>query len=367
MNKDVLLLVDGKHAFPSIIESIDNAKKSIVINMFIWRDDKIGNIMLAHVKNALDRGVLVTIDKDLYGEALEKSEETKQSMFHKKHNKSNLVKAYLVDVSQDKPKPKGYKQNKNDQLDDFIKHPNLTLKSTVKKSDHSKFYLIDGEVLFLGGINIEDKEIYQDLSGMVYHDYMIKITDLSIINRFKRRFYGLEKRSDADFEFIMNHKTNMEIKDTFFDLIDNAKKEIIITMAYMGHVGTSKRLLAASKRGVKVSILTSRCANLQDQINKKVLSYLFKASNGTIDIHLSDKMIHSKLLIADDVSTVGSANMNRTAYRKLIELNIYTKDLDFKSKLIASRDKEINLATKVVSLKQLKYKKFTAFLESFAV
>ena len=136
MNKDVLLLVDGKHAFPSIIESIDNAKKSIVINMFIWRDDKIGNIMLAHVKNALDRGVLVTIDKDLYGEALEKSEETKQSMFHKKHNKSNLVKAYLVDISQDKPKPKGYKQIKNDQLDDFIKHPNLTLKSNIKKSDH---------------------------------------------------------------------------------------------------------------------------------------------------------------------------------------------------------------------------------------
>ena len=41
--QDFKLLVDGKQAFPSNIKEIENASKNIFINMFIWRDDVIGN------------------------------------------------------------------------------------------------------------------------------------------------------------------------------------------------------------------------------------------------------------------------------------------------------------------------------------
>ena len=40
---DFTLLVDGKNAFPEILSCIESAQKSLVINMFIWRDDAIGN------------------------------------------------------------------------------------------------------------------------------------------------------------------------------------------------------------------------------------------------------------------------------------------------------------------------------------
>ena len=43
--KDFTLLIDGKRAFPEIISCIENAKKSVYINIFIWRDDIIGNRM----------------------------------------------------------------------------------------------------------------------------------------------------------------------------------------------------------------------------------------------------------------------------------------------------------------------------------
>lgn len=367
MNTQITLLKDGKNAFDEIIKSINEAKEEILINMFIWRDDHIGNEVLDAVINALLRGVKVTIDKDKSSEFLEKGEETKQSMFHKKHTVFGLIKAYFVGISQNKPKPKGYRQQRNFKLEAIMSHKNLTLKTRKNKYDHSKFYLIDHHVLFLGGINIEDKEVTHDLAKMVYHDYMIKITDRSIITLFKERFYGNKSRTSSVYDFILNHKKMKEIRPSFYELIDNAKEEIIITMAYMGHKKTIEKLKAANQRGVSVSILTSNEANLQDHINKKMLAYLFKHKKDNLSIYLSSKMIHTKLLIADNQVTLGSSNMNRTAYQKLDELNFYTTDQQIRDQLIKDRHFELTYSKEVLSLDDLIYSKFKAFIESLIV
>ena len=70
----MILLVDGKQAFPEILRCIDGARRSLVINMFIWRDDAIGNTVAEAVLRAADRGVSVFISVDRYGVVLEKAE-----------------------------------------------------------------------------------------------------------------------------------------------------------------------------------------------------------------------------------------------------------------------------------------------------
>ena len=76
------LLVDGAQAFPEILRCIDEATSSIVINMFIWRDDEIGNRIAQALLCAADRGVRVEIIKDRYGCVCEYSEEGQRSFFH---------------------------------------------------------------------------------------------------------------------------------------------------------------------------------------------------------------------------------------------------------------------------------------------
>ena len=39
----ITLYNGGKEAFPRIIEKIEKAEKSIMIGMFVWREDEIGN------------------------------------------------------------------------------------------------------------------------------------------------------------------------------------------------------------------------------------------------------------------------------------------------------------------------------------
>ena len=85
MKENMTLLVNGENAFPEIIRCVEGAKKSVAINMFIWRDDRIGNRMAEAVLNAADRGVKVQISVDRYGVVLEKCEESKGSFFHKEH------------------------------------------------------------------------------------------------------------------------------------------------------------------------------------------------------------------------------------------------------------------------------------------
>ena len=76
------LLVDGVAAFDEILRCIDAAHSSILINMFIWRDDTIGNRLAHAVLRAADRGVHVTISVDRVGMILEMCEESEHSFFH---------------------------------------------------------------------------------------------------------------------------------------------------------------------------------------------------------------------------------------------------------------------------------------------
>ena len=76
------LLIDGAAAFPEILRCIEAARRSIRINMFIWRDDVIGNRVAQAVLDAANRGVAVEISVDRYGVVLEKAEECKRSFFH---------------------------------------------------------------------------------------------------------------------------------------------------------------------------------------------------------------------------------------------------------------------------------------------
>ena len=67
MSRDFTLLIDGENAFPEILRCIAAAQKSIYVNMFIWRDDNIGNTVARALLAAAERGVQVEISVDRYG------------------------------------------------------------------------------------------------------------------------------------------------------------------------------------------------------------------------------------------------------------------------------------------------------------
>ena len=69
------LLAGGDAAFGEILRRCALARRSIEINMFIWRDDGAGNALARALLDAADRGVRVRVVKDRFGGAIERAEE----------------------------------------------------------------------------------------------------------------------------------------------------------------------------------------------------------------------------------------------------------------------------------------------------
>lgn len=345
------LLVGGKKSFDKALSCIESSQAKIDIQMFIWRDDTTGNMILEALIKKAEAGILITIKKDRFGAAFEKAEENKQSMFHKKVNKSVNVMAFMVDkMYKHEKKPKGYLQKTNDRLTYFKTFPNVTIIDEVLK-DHTKYYMFDDKALLLGGVNIEDKEMKKDIQGRHYKDYMVYIHDLDAINHFKARLEGLKYDPSRSLEFLLN-KHDQEVKTYLPYLISQTKSRLILHMAYFGAKAATKAITDLLDKGIEVIIVTSDQSNIQHDFNRKILNQLYKKG---AKIYLHPGLVHAKALMIDETLIVGSINLNNAAFYKLGECSIILNDEDIYTEFMIAHEYLIKEATRVTSKKQLKY------------
>ena len=368
MNENLTLLINGENAFPEILRCIENAKKSIRINMFIWRDDAIGNRIAEAVLQAADRGVQVQISIDRYGVVLEKCEECKRSFFHKQLSLMEKLKVWVLEMFYPKNGKPGNVQDVHTPLyKRIMTHPNIKVSADVFKADHSKWYIMDDEILFLGGINIEDKENGCDINGKIYGDYMAKLTGKAYVDAFQHKLRTGENISD-DIFFGINRKTpvrHFEMEQLYLDLIQSS-----ITMAYFSPLPRFLEAITdAHRRGVRITIVIPENANFQNDSNRRTVKKLLQATNGQAQIYLSPKMLHTKLLMNERYISFGSTNITKKAFKQLDELNLFVKQDDsaFVQALTSSVEDDIKTATRVRRPEEIAYNPALAFAESFLV
>ena len=371
---DFTLLVDGKNAFPEIIKCIENAKASVYINMFIWRDDEIGNRVARAVLTAAERGAEVYISVDRYGVVLEKAEESKKSFFHKRQTLIEKLKTRALEIIYPMENaPKKAEDTESELYLAIMSHPNIKVSRDEFKADHSKYYIIDDEILFLGGINIEDKENGADMQGRVYGDYMAKLSGAQYVEAFRAKLARGEDLSDEYF-FRANVKLGepyrFEMEGAYLDMINSAKEELHITMAYFSPLKKFvDAIVGAHKRGVKVTIMIPERANFQSDTNYKTVKKLLRLTDNGIRVLLSPRMLHTKMVINEEYISFGSTNITKKAFGQLSELNLFVKNTDseFKSALMSDVEKNYAMSRRVTDYKEIKYNRLLAFIEGFLV
>lgn len=368
--KDPILLVEGRESFAYIIEAIEKAQSSVYIRMFIWRDDTIGNRLAKTVIEAADRGVDVTIIKDKLGCVFEYAEETRQSFFHKKKAPKDVFNSYMIDLAYPMNGKGNGKQVSNSYIQTMVNSEHITLKTDTYYKDHSKYYIIDDQILILGGINIEDKELYADCEGRRYHDYMMAIESKEAVEAFRLRLtQAWTGFSGEDLDYIYNvtieGQRHYGAKTGIIELLRQARSSVTIVMAYISDEDIIKELIVLSNRGVAVEIIVSEKANLQHDTNLYYMAYLMKATDNRIRVYLSPKMVHAKLIWIDHhLLTFGSTNLNKQAMEQLNELNVVLKAPDsVRDKLEMSIQNEMAMSQGIGHYKDLKYNKIKAFFE----
>ncbi len=364
------LLIDGREAFPEILRCIDAARESIHINMFIWRDDEIGNRLAAALLRAAERGVQVTLSIDRYGVVLEKSEECKRSFFHKTQTLSERVKsATLCLLYPMANTPRRVKDEETPLYRAVMSHPNIRVERDTFKADHSKFYVFDGETVILGGINVEDKENGADRQGRTYQDYMVRLDGKAYVEALQAVLRGEAATTGPDWYFAANVKGPRRVfgmEEAYLRLIREAREEVTVTMAYFSPLPQFvDALVAAAERGTRVTVLLPERANYQSDTNRRTAEVLMGRSGGRIRVLFSPKMLHTKLMANEHWVSFGSTNITKKAFGQLSELNVFfRRDTAVAQALMESVRREQALGHEA---REVRYNRLLAWLEGFLV
>ncbi len=347
----VNLLIDWEDAFEEIGNQIDKAQKSIDVTMFIWRDDKVGNMLAQKILNAANRWVKVVINKDRYGALCEHSEQNKQSFFHSKLSDAELLKSQFLDKSyrnqDESPSYAWDNQLPSALFNSMLHHPNITLniwgieekvrsdwnwkdqKAVWLRYDHSKYWIFDDKTLIVGSINVGDEYVKN------WRDYMVKMDSPALVSKLRARLSGKDDfDSGASVEFWLNRVENWilqekEIKPKTIELIQSAKKEVIIEMSYFWDMDISDAIITKANQGVSIKIIFPKKANIQDDLNKSIMQKILDKTQGNVDIYFYPRMIHAKVVHIDGEKTfIWSANFNKSSTQKLWDTNILINDKD---------------------------------------
>ena len=288
---ELRLMIGGESAFSEILSAIETAQESIFVQTYIWKDDKIGGLVVEKLKAAADRGVNVTVDKDVLGTFFE-----------------------LGDLLKGKPSPVYTKSGLKD-------YNNITVVTDIfTDTDHSKYFILDRHMAIFGGMNIADEYHKQ------WHDYMIAIQSERWTTAFKQKvMFESPWPNPAPFFVAVNDRKVTEIRSALIQIIDHAAEQIIIEHAYFSDDKIIKAVNQAANRGVHVDVILPKQPDTHIYANQVTINRLLESSEiNPPRIHLYPYMSHAKVLLIDGViAAIGSANLTPRSMVTSKELTLF--------------------------------------------
>jgi len=328
------LLRNGVEYFPALEAAIDQARHEIYLETYIYETDATGLRIGAALKRAAARGVDTHVLLDGFG-------------------CKDMPAAYVQDLQQAG-------------VDVMFYRPKIspwTLKRSRLRRLHRKLVVIDGEVAFVGGINIiDDFNVPKHDPPRI--DYAVRIRGelLPQIRTSARRLWRriawthlrrveaaslpLTEVADGHMRAAFVVRDNLlhrrDIEQSYLSAINRAKTEILIANAYfIPGLNFRKALIAAARRGVQVRLLLQ---------GKKEFFLMFAThyfysdflAAGVRIYEYRKSFMHSKVAVIDhEWATVGSSNIDAFSLLLAREANIVVHDKVFAQQLAADIERSI--------------------------
>jgi cardiolipin synthase A/B len=322
-NNSVTLLMNGTEKFDDMFKAISQAKSSVHLEYFNFRNDSIASRLFEILAQKVREGVEVRALFDSFGNA---------------SNNQPLKKHHL-----EKLRSQGIEIYEFDKLRfPWVNH--------VFHRDHRKIVVIDGKIAYTGGMNVADYYItgteqvgeWRDMHCRIEGDEVntLQAIFLRIWNKTtKQNVHGAQYYrgvSGADYITglkpdtcataghkmvgIINREplTSNKIIRTFYtNAINEAKDSIKIVNPYLTLNSTLKRALRkAVKRGVKVEVMVSAHSDIPLTPDCVFYNAHKLMKHGANVYVYKPGFHHTKVIMVDgNFCTVGSANLNARSLR----------------------------------------------------
>jgi cardiolipin synthase len=366
----VRLLAGGDEMFPAIREALARARTQVWMATYIFHDDDVSQEMAQALAEAARRGVRVQLVVDGFGA------------------KATLpaVRAWLepsgVQLAVFRPVDRWWR----------LLHPGQLRRL------HQKLCVVDGEVAFVGGINVinDRNDLNHGWSELPRLDFAVEVrgpivesieqTSRAIwtraalgadwreelgalarstepITRARRMFNrlrilppaapgsGHEALPPMQAAFVVrdNLRQRRAIEHAYIDAIGSARErvEIICPYFYPGHAFRTALRLAAA-RGVKVRLLLQGKADYRFAALAAQVLYDELLSAGVRVFEYTPAFLHAKVAVVDDAwSTVGSSNIDPLSLLLNLEANVVVQDVGFTGSLALRFEAAVALSREI--------------------
>ncbi|MCR5817997.1 MAG: cardiolipin synthase [Prevotella sp.] len=368
-NNRVTMLMSGQEKFDDMFKAIRQARQSIHLEYFNFRNDSIASLLFDILREKRKEGVEVRALFDGFGND---------------SNNQPLLKRHI-------------KALRNDSIDiweyDPIRFPWV---NHIWPRDHRKIVVIDGSIAYTGGMNVADyyikgteqvgewRDMHCRIEGGAVNELQLifsriweRVTGEDIwqqkyFNAYKPEKYNNLKpdtTTTAGHKIvgIVNrepHTTNDAVRRMYLSAIDHAQDSIRIINPYFTLIpSVNKALKRAIGRGVKVEIMVSAKSDIPLTPDCVFYNAHKLMKRGATVWLYQPGFHHSKIMMVDGrFCTVGSTNLDARSLRFDYEENALiidpctTKELDD----MFDRDK-----TKSIMLSEEEWDKFRTPWQKF--
>ena len=346
-NNSVKLLMSGKEKFADLFETIRQAKSSIHMEYFNFRNDSIANLLFDLLREKRKEGVEVRAAFDGFGN------DSNNQPLRKEHLKSlrdDGIAIYEFDP---------------------IRFPWV---NHIWPRDHRKIVVIDGRIGYTGGMNVADYYLVGTEQVGEWRDMHCRIEG-SAVNElqkiFARFWKKLTKEDLSDSKYYQAtdagdkmvgiatrepNKTNKIMRHFYISALDHAKDSIkIVNPYFVPTPSVMKALKRAAERGVKMDILISSKYDVPlvpDGVYYNIRKLMNRGANVW---RYEPGFHHSKIMMVDGkFCTVGSTNLDARSLRFDYEINALIIDRETTREL---QDKFIEDTGKCTYLSEEEYQR----------
>ncbi len=321
VNNDSKVLTNGEETFEEIIGVLKEAKDHIHLEYFIMKEDGIGSVIKGILINKAQQGVKVRVIYDSVGSW-------------------RLSKGYLEEM-----------REAGVEIHSFLPVYFPILSRELNYRNHRKIIVVDGNIGFLGGLNIGDEYLGGDRYLGFWRDTHLRIRGEAVYglqNIFFKDWYFVSKQQlpydgvyypklpyfgeqliqiaasgpDSDWQSIMQ---------AYFLTISSAEEKIWINTPYLvPDESIMMALRTASLSGVDVRIILpsypdhrtvfwASMSNIEELLQAGVKVYKYKKG-----------FMHGKILLVDGIAaSIGTANLDIRSFQINFEVNafIYDKEI----------------------------------------
>lgn len=331
------LLIDGRQAYPAMLEAIAKAKHTIHLESYILRSDNTGWEFARLMSEKARSSVQVRVIFDAVGSL-------------------DLAAEYLQ-----------FCRNSGIQLLEY--HPVAPWRPRWAwgRRDHRKILVVDGQVGFTGGLNVGDDYADPEKGGGGWRDTAVRIEGpaayeldhlfRAVWYRETGRWFGLHGhpehaagdslvRVSANQEFLHRHR----IRKAYLHALRRARDRVSIANAYyVPDRMTRRALYSAARRGVKVRLL------VQGESDVPAVAW---AGRRLFEEHLRHgvrlfiwpgPVLHAKTVAIDGVwSSAGSYNMDHLSWLRNLEVNLHMLDEKLTRRMEDQFEKDLERSQEVV-------------------